>query len=88
MKNVIKLAKGSLNKFFKTSFNDFLSQQLTHDGYYKSSTGKRSLYVSLLKSEIYIVHLYYSLTDGFTDCFILWCLPLSHTIPTFNDPEK
>ena len=40
LKNVIKLAKGSLNNIFQDSFNKILSQQLTHE---KS-------YVSLVKS--------------------------------------
>ena len=31
MKNVIKLAKGSLNNIFQDSFNKILSHQLTHD---------------------------------------------------------
>ena len=39
-KNVIKLAKGSLNNIFQDSFNKFLSQQLTHDRSYISSTEK------------------------------------------------
>ena len=34
MKNVIKLAKGSLNNIFQDSFNRILSQQLTHDKSY------------------------------------------------------
>ena len=36
-KNVIKLAKGSLNNIFQDSFNIILSQQLTHDRSYISS---------------------------------------------------
>ena len=35
-KNVIELAKGSLNNFFQDSFNEILSQQLTHDRSYMS----------------------------------------------------
>ena len=31
IKNVIKLAKGSLNNIFQDSFNKIKSQQLTHD---------------------------------------------------------
>ena len=38
LKNVIKLAKGSLNNNFQDSFNKFLSQQLTHDKPYMSIT--------------------------------------------------
>ena len=37
LKNVIKLAKGSLNNIFQDSFNIILSQQLTHDRSYVSS---------------------------------------------------
>ena len=36
LKNVIKLAKGSLNYFFQDSFNKILSQQFTHDRSYIS----------------------------------------------------
>ena len=36
MKNVIKLAKGSLNNIFQDSSNIILSQQLTHDRSYIS----------------------------------------------------
>ena len=36
MKNVIKLAKGSLNNIFQDSFNKILSQQITHDRSYIS----------------------------------------------------
>ena len=35
-KTVIKLAKGSLNNIFQDSFNEILSQQLTHDRFYMS----------------------------------------------------
>ena len=38
MKNVIKLAKGSLNNIYQDSFNKILSQQLTHDRSYMSNT--------------------------------------------------
>ena len=34
LKNVIKLAKGSLNNIFQDSFNKILSQQLTYDRSY------------------------------------------------------
>ena len=33
-KNVIRLAKGSLNNIFQGTFNNILSQQLTHDKSY------------------------------------------------------
>ena len=36
LKNVINLAKGSLNNIFQNSFNKILSQQLTHDRPYIS----------------------------------------------------
>ena len=36
LKNVIKLAKGSLNNIFQDSFNIILSQQFTHDRSYMS----------------------------------------------------
>ena len=36
LKNVIKLAKGSLNNISQDSFNKILSQQLTHDRSYIS----------------------------------------------------
>ena len=36
LKNVIKLAKSSLNNTFQDSFNKILSQQLTHDRSYMS----------------------------------------------------
>ena len=36
LKNVIKLAKGSLNNIFQDSFNKISSQQLTHDRSYMS----------------------------------------------------
>ena len=36
LKNVIKLAKDSLNNIFKDCFNKILSQQLTHDRSYMS----------------------------------------------------
>ena len=34
LKNVIVLAKGSHNNIFQDSFNEILSQQLTHDRSY------------------------------------------------------
>ena len=36
LKNVIKLAKGSVNNIFQDSFHKILSQQLTHDRSYIS----------------------------------------------------
>ena len=52
MKNVIKLAKGSLNNFFQDLFNKILSQQLTHDRSYISPArrhGKHAYLSSLSK---------------------------------------
>ena len=38
-KNVIMLAKGTLNNIFQDTFNKSLSQQLTHDRCYMSQFG-------------------------------------------------